>query len=116
MLLERTCRGGNREPSHPYAILQVHRKLARWIDTSLFGPSDIHRFAEITMATVRTSHTHPLQIAEVRASSAHGRIGITFCPGKHDHFAHTGAWERYLGIDLDMIAAWGAKLVLTLVE
>lgn len=68
------------------------------------------------MATVRTSHTHPLQIAEVRASPSHGRIGITFCPGKHDRFAHTGAWERDLGIDLDAIAAWGAKLVLTLVE
>jgi len=68
------------------------------------------------MAVARTSHTHPLQIAEVRASLAHGRIGITFCPGKHDHFAHTGAWARDLGIDLDTIAKWGAKLVLTLVE
>jgi hypothetical protein len=68
------------------------------------------------MTHVRTSTTHPLQIAEVRASAFHGRIGITFCPGKHDHFAHTGAWERDLGIDLDLIAAWGAKLVLTLVE
>ncbi|GAB6041382.1 cyclin-dependent kinase inhibitor 3 family protein [Endothiovibrio diazotrophicus] len=68
------------------------------------------------MAAVRTSHTHPLEIAEVRASPSHGRIGITFCPGKHDHFAHTGAWERDLGTDLDAIAAWGAKLVLTLVE
>lgn len=68
------------------------------------------------MATTRTSHTHPLQIAEVQASPSHGRIGITFCPGKHDRFAHTGAWERDLGIDLDSIAAWGAKLVLTLVE
>lgn len=68
------------------------------------------------MATVRTSHTHPLQIAEVRASASHGRIGITFCPGKCDLFAHTGAWERDLGIDLDTIVAWGAKLVLTLVE
>ncbi|MCQ8103354.1 cyclin-dependent kinase inhibitor 3 family protein [Methylomonas sp. SURF-2] len=68
------------------------------------------------MATPRTSHTHPLQIAEVRASPSHGRIGITFCPGKHDHFALTGAWERDLGIDLDSISAWGAKLVLTLVE
>lgn len=64
----------------------------------------------------RTSQTHPLQIAEVRASESHGRIGITFCPGKCDLFAHTGAWERDLGIDLDTIAAWGAKLVLTLVE
>lgn len=68
------------------------------------------------MTLVRTSHTHPLQIAEVRASPAHGRIGITFCPGKHDRFAHTGAWARDLGIDLDAIRAWGAKLVLTLVE
>ena len=64
----------------------------------------------------RTSHTHPLQIAEVRASPAHGRIGITFCPGKHDHTAITGAWARDLGVDLDAIHAWGAKLVLTLVE
>jgi protein-tyrosine phosphatase len=68
------------------------------------------------MAGARTSQTHPLQIAEVRASQSHGRIGITFCPGKHDHFAHTGAWERDLAIDLDAIAEWGAKLVLTLVE
>ena len=68
------------------------------------------------MAHARTSQTHPLQIAEVRASPSHGRIGITFCPGKHDRFAHTGAWERDLGIDLDAISAWGAKLVLTLVE
>jgi len=68
------------------------------------------------MAIARTSQTHPLQIAQVRASPAHGWIGITFCPGKHDSFAHTGAWERDLGIDLDTIHAWGATLVLTLVE
>lgn len=68
------------------------------------------------MAAVRTSQTHPLQIAEVRASPSHGRIGITFCPGKRDHLAATGAWARDLGIDLDAVSAWGAKLVLTLVE
>lgn len=64
----------------------------------------------------RTSQTHPLQIASVQASPAHGRIGITFCPGKHDHTAATGAWARDLAIDLDAIQDWGAKLVLTLVE
>ena len=64
----------------------------------------------------RTSQTHPLQIAEVRASPAHGRIGITFCPGKQDKMAHTGAWERDLATDLDAITAWGAKMVVTLVE
>ena len=66
--------------------------------------------------SARTSQTHPIQIAEVRASPAHGRIGITFCPGKHDPAASTGAWARDLEADLDAIAAWGARLVLTLVE
>ncbi len=68
------------------------------------------------MAGARTSQTHPLQIAEVRASPSHGRIGITFCPGKHDRAASTGAWARELSADLDVIAAWGARLVLTLNE
>jgi len=68
------------------------------------------------MAGARTSQTHPLQIAEVRASPSHGRIGITFCPGKHDAAAATGAWARDLAADLGVIQAWGARLVLTLVE
>lgn len=68
------------------------------------------------MAAARTSRTHPLEIAEVRASPSHGRIGITFCPGKHDDAASTGPWARDLTADLDVIAAWGACLVLTLVE
>jgi protein-tyrosine phosphatase len=68
------------------------------------------------MSAARTSHSHPIQIAEVQASPDHGRIGITFCPGKHDPAASTGAWARDLALDLDAIAAWGANLVLTLVE
>jgi len=68
------------------------------------------------MSSVRTSLTHPLQIAEVRATPSQGRIGITFCPGKHDRAAITGAWARDLGLDLDAIVAWGARLVLTLLE
>jgi hypothetical protein len=68
------------------------------------------------MTKVRTSQTHPLQIAEVSAGAAYGRIGITFCPGKHDFLASTGVWERDLLLDLDAVSAWGAKLVLTLVE
>jgi len=68
------------------------------------------------MAPLRTSQTHPLQIAEVRAGPNHGRIGITFCPGKQDHSALTGGWARDLAADLDAIQAWGAQLVLTLVE
>lgn len=66
------------------------------------------------MSAARTSHTHPLQIAEVAASN--GLIGITFCPGKQDRFAHTGAWARDLTMDLGVIQQWGATLILTLTE
>jgi len=68
------------------------------------------------MAALRTSQSHPLQIAEVRADAAHGRIGITFCPGKHDATALTGGWARDLAADLDAIKRWGARMVITLVE
>src|SRR5436190_11250182 len=64
----------------------------------------------------RTSETHPLEIAHVQATSAHGRIGITFCPGKYQMGAQTGAWQRDLDIDLDAVRNWGANLILTLVE
>ncbi len=64
----------------------------------------------------RTSLSHPLQIAEVKASSEYGKIGITFCPGKHDRLAVTGIWARDLDLDLDVIKEWGANLVLTLLE
>ena len=74
-----------------------------------------HRHGE-KMAGARTSQTHPLQIAEVCANPAHGRIGITFCPGKHDSMALSGIWARDLATDLSVIAAWGATLVLTLLE
>lgn len=65
---------------------------------------------------VRTSISHPLQIAEVTAHPDYGKIGITFCPGKHDRLAVTGIWARDLDLDLDVIKEWGANLVLTLLE
>jgi hypothetical protein len=68
------------------------------------------------MATPRTSQSHPLEIAAVCAGPGFGRIGITFCPGKHDRAALTGAWARDLATDLYAIAAWGARIVVTLVE
>jgi ADP-ribosyl-[dinitrogen reductase] hydrolase len=64
----------------------------------------------------RTSLTHPLQIAEVSAPGAKGVIGITFCPGKKQADAMTGAWNRDLGPDLDAIRTWGAATVITLIE
>jgi len=64
----------------------------------------------------RTSLSHPLQIATVQAGKGMGRIGLTFCPGKVQASAFTGAWERDLHIDLDAIKAWGAAAVVTLLE
>ncbi len=63
-----------------------------------------------------TSLSHPLQIAAVRPWTGAGRIGVTFCPGKTQAEALTGAWERDLALDLDAVREWGAKAVLTLLE
>lgn len=67
-------------------------------------------------ATPRTSHTHPLQIPSVTPRRDFGRIGISFCPGKWQEAAITGAWARDLEVDLDAVALWGAIAVVTLVE
>ena len=64
----------------------------------------------------RTSLTHPLVIAAVSAGPALGRVGVTFCPGKHDEHAMSGHWARDLSLDLDIIRNWGAAAVVTLVE
>jgi ADP-ribosyl-[dinitrogen reductase] hydrolase len=64
----------------------------------------------------RTSITHPLQIAEIGTGPGQGRIGVTFCPGKKQPSAATGAWDRDLGLDVQTIADWGAVAVLTLIE
>jgi len=63
----------------------------------------------------RTSDTHPLQITFVEIPGK-GRIGMTFCPGKHDPHAMTGPWERDLQTDLAAIANWGATALVTLME
>jgi ADP-ribosyl-[dinitrogen reductase] hydrolase len=65
---------------------------------------------------MRTSTTHPLQIAEVSAGPGLGKVGLTFCPGKKQRGAATGHWDRDIGLDLDAVARWGAAIVLTLVE
>lgn len=64
----------------------------------------------------KTSLSHPLEIAAISAGSVHGRVGITFCPGKYDPQAMSGYWDRDLSLDLDAIQVWGAAAVLTLVE
>ena len=63
---------------------------------------------------LRTSVTHPLQIAAVDAGADREKIGVTFAPGKNDRFAIGGPWARDLDEDLDAIVAWGARTIVTL--
>ena len=65
---------------------------------------------------MRTSITHPLQIAAVQPFPGSGHIGITFCPGKKQPNAATGAWDRDIKRDIAAIADWNASAVVTLVE
>ncbi len=65
---------------------------------------------------LRTSLSHPLQIAAVPTLPGHGRIGLTFCPGKVQPGAVTGAWNRDLALDVRAISDWGAAAVVTLIE
>ena len=64
---------------------------------------------------VRSSITHPLQIAEV-ATRRGGNVGVTFCPGKCGPSLFGPMWKRDLEADLDVIERWGARIVLTLLE
>ncbi len=64
---------------------------------------------------IRTSLSHPLQIADLRVADQPGVLGLTFCPGKKQATAITGVWNRDLTIDLAAVQAWGANGVITLV-
>lgn len=65
---------------------------------------------------IRTSESDPIRVAELHLGSGRGRIGVTFAPGKNDGESFGGSWARDLDKDLDAIAAWGAKIVVTLLE
>lgn len=65
---------------------------------------------------MRTSLTHPLQIAEISAGPGIGKIGLTFCPGKQQPRAATGAWSRDLRLDMRAIERWNAAALVTLIE
>jgi Predicted protein-tyrosine phosphatase len=64
----------------------------------------------------RTSLTHPLRIAELPAGQKGGAVGVTFAPGKHQPAAMTGSWSRDLDEDLRAIKAWGATILVSLIE
>lgn len=65
------------------------------------------------MRTERTSKSSPLQIAAIPVEPDGGCLGLTICPGKKDLSA---GWNRDLATDLDQIQAWGASIVVALIE
>lgn len=71
-------------------------------------PEDVHTVKP------RTSLSHPLLIATLPVGL--GAVGVTFCPGKQGDSVFGAPWARDLGLDLDVIQAWGATAVVTLVE
>ena len=67
----------------------------------------------MTRATL-SSAENPLRIAELPVGP--GTIGVTFLPGKRQADGMTARHKRDLGADLDVVAAWNAACVVTLVE
>lgn len=63
---------------------------------------------------MKTSLTHPLEIPAIQAGK--GRLGMCMCPGKRQPRAVTGPWERDLALDMDALAAFGADILITLME
>jgi ADP-ribosylglycohydrolase/protein-tyrosine phosphatase len=59
-----------------------------------------------------TNASHPLRIESLSLGQNRGCIGMT--PGKKQDNAQSGAWDRDLDADMDMIKAFGAKALVTL--
>lgn len=65
---------------------------------------------------IRTSETHPLRIDWVQPAGQWGKVGMSFCPGKHQQAARTGVWQRDLHADVRAIKGSGARMVVSLIE
>ena len=65
-------------------------------------------------ARVKTSASEPLRIAEVPAGR--GVVGLSFCPGKRAPAADGSYWERSLEADLEQVARFGTRVVVSLIE
>lgn len=68
------------------------------------------------MNKILTSENSPLRIDTITLPGRRGQIGMTFCPGKKDSGYSGNTWYRDLGADVDVIKAWGANAVVTLLE
>jgi protein-tyrosine phosphatase len=67
------------------------------------------------VSTIKTSISHPLAVFAVMTPGG-GKIGMTLCPGKCQPQAVTGPWQRDLALDVAAIKAFGADLLITLME
>jgi ADP-ribosyl-[dinitrogen reductase] hydrolase len=70
----------------------------------------------MTNNLIRNSDTDPIRIDFVQPDKGWGLIGMSFCPGKKQTDARTGHWDRDLAKDLNHISAWGATMVISLIE
>ena len=68
------------------------------------------------MNKILTSENSHLRIDTIALPGKRGHIGMTFCPGKKDRGYSGNTWDRDLETDLDVIKAWGANAVVTLLE
>lgn len=86
------------------------RVAARPAGLSLPGRSGILRDI-----MVKNSINNPLHINVVNVPGTCGLIGMTLCPGKK-YTGPTGVHDRDLDLDLDVIHAWGASILISLIE
>lgn len=66
------------------------------------------------MPLIRTILTDPIRIDSLPLLGS--TLGLTFCPGKKASSLNGPHWDRDLESDLDVTVAWGAELVVTLME
>jgi protein-tyrosine phosphatase len=76
----------------------------------------IEYLAKASKDGVRTSVSHPLRIDVLNVPGVSGQVGLTLMPGKKGDALYGAPWDRNLELDLQRINAWGADIVLTLME
>ena len=68
---------------------------------------------------IKTSETHPIRVDFINTEklTLPGRIGLTFAPGKKQHPAQSGPWDRDLEQDLKSLRQeWHTDVLVSLLE
>ncbi|HWR10770.1 MAG TPA: hypothetical protein VN445_03010 [Rectinemataceae bacterium] len=65
---------------------------------------------------IRSRIAEPLHIDEVGIPHGSGIVGMTSCPGKKHRSTARGTWDGDLASDLATIRAWGAEILVSLIE